>query len=317
MLGLSPAQAVHVPERTAHRFALRLLALSLVTLGMTVCAESATDPDSQPAESLIGIWTSTVPDVSEISFEFEDGQEFTAVYADYVNRRCTSESGVWSVADGSLTLQVATRNGQLVSGSVESVSYERSGNTLTIASPLESAGTYGPASSMPICADYGWMNMVMSAEIDGVATDFSTSGLFVIDLGSSIASGFVSLSGYYDPDGVGFDPTCATCQLLNIDVYHELGAALEPGTYPVETFGPTGNRAVAQYTPSFGNPTGTLGTNDSDPNTQPWSGQVLVTTMTPDLAEGTFEFVVFDTTGSGPPYPSVTITNGSFRLAFD
>ena len=221
-----------------------------------------------------------------------------------------------SVSDGTLTLQITTRNGQLVSGPVESLSYGRSGSTLTVAPPSESAGTYGLVSSMPICADYGWMNMVMSAEIDGVMTDFSTSGLFIINLGASLSSGFVSLTGFADPDGRGLDPACGTCQLLNIDVYHELGAALESGTYPVEAFGPTGNRAEAQYRPSFGNSL-QLGTNDSDPDTQPWAGQVLVTTMTPDLAEGTFEFVVYDATGSGPPYPSVTITNGSFRLAFD
>lgn len=298
------------------RFVSCLVVSSGLVLVAAGCSDSSAGTGPVSSESLIGIWQSTVPDVSEVSFEFEDGQEFTAVHADYVNRRCTSESGVWSVSDGTLTLQITTRNGQLVSGFVESLSYGRSGSTLTVAPPSESAGTYGLVSSMPICADYGWMNMVMSAEIDGVMTDFSTSGLFIINLGASLSSGFVSLTGYSDPDGRGFEPTCATCQLLNIDVYHELGAALEPGTYPVETFGPTGNRAEAQYTPSFANPS-QLGTNDSDPTTQPWVGQVLVTTMTSELAEGTFEFVVYDATGSGPPYPSVTVTNGSFRLAFD
>ena len=294
-----------------------LLITLLAVLGVAACAETTTAPVLAEPEELIGIWRSTVPGVSETTFEFEDGQAFNAVYADYVDRQCTTESGSWSVTGGVLTLNVTQRNGQLVSSSPESVAYERSGNIVTISAPAASEGTYGRASSLPICADYGWMSMVMFAEIDGVLTDLSWRGLFEPNLGSGLSDGFVSIAGYHDPDGAGLDPTCATCALLTIDLFHELGVALTPGTYPVETFGPTGLRSEAQYRPSYANTSTSFGTNDSDPTLQPWSGQVLVTTMNEFVAEGNFEFALYDATGTGPPYPSVTITNGSFRLSFD
>ena len=133
---------------------------------------------------------------------------------------------------------------------------------------------------------------------------------------SPSADGFTSISGYYDPDGLGFDPGCATCQVLTLDLFHELGAALTTGTYPVETFGETGLRSEGTYVPDLA-AFAQFGTNDSDPATQPWSGQVLITEMTAEAAAGSFEFVVYDEGGAGPPYPSVTVTNGSFRLSFD
>ena len=295
----------------------RLLIALLAVLGVAGCAEATTDPVLAEPEGLIGIWRSTVPGISETTFRFEDSQAFTAVYADYVDRQCTTESGSWSVASGVLTLNVTQRNGQLISSSPESVAYERSGNVVTISTPAVAEGTYSPASSLPICADYGWMNMVMFAEIDGVFTDLSWRGLFEVNLGSGLVDGFVSITGYYDPEDSGLDPTCATCALLTIDLFHELGVALTPGTYPVETFGPTGLRSEAQYWPSYANTSTSFGTNDSDPILQPWSGQVLVTSVNEFVAEGNFELVLYDVTGTGPPYPSVTVTNGSFRLSFD
>jgi len=299
-----------------HRPASRLITVGCLAWGVSACSNSATAPVPESAESLVGLWQSTVPDVAQTTLEFRAGQEFSLVHADYVDRRCSSEKGVWSVSDGTLTLRVTTRNGELVSDSVESALFSRVGNTLTITPVSGVQGTFGSASSMPGCADYGWMSMVMSAEVDGIMTDFSTRGSFLINLPAGISSGFLRLTGFFDPDQLGLDPSCMTCRLLNIDVYHELGAPLETGTYPTESFGPTGNRSEAQYDLTYPG-ISQFGSNDSDPTIQPWSGEVVVATLTSQVAEGTFHFIVYDATGSGPPYPNVTIENGSFRLTFD
>ena len=58
-------------------------------------------------------------------------------------------------------------------------------------------------------------------------------------------------------------------------------------------------------------------TDEGDPATQPASGQVILSTVTPTLIEGTFEFVAYDGRSPGPPYPTLTVTNGFFRLSFD
>ena len=160
-------------------------------------------------------------------------------------------------------------------------------------------------------------SMIMFAEVDGVLTDFSWEGDFEIDLEASIRDGNMSITGFTDPDGLGLNSACATCTLLNIDLFHELGVALTTGTYPVENFGPTGLRSEATYTPSFAVSSTAFGSNDSDPNTQPWSGEIVVGTLTADAVVGTFEFVLYDGGATGPPYPEVTITNGSFRLSLD
>ena len=301
-----------------HR-ATRLLAVILV-LGLPACEKIATGPDPDSEEALTRLWRFTAVGDLERTIEFFDDGSFEMVVADFPARSCTAVEGTWSLATpGFITTRSTVRNGALVSEPAEDLPYFIDSDRLVITFPDRlGPEAHGQLSgTMPICADYGWMNMTMSAEIDGVLTDLSwEGGLFTVNLGASLTDGFLSITGYYDPDGVGLDPSCTACVLLNIDLFHELGAALTTGEYPVETFGPTGLRAEAQFTPSFSEPA-QFGSNDSDPATQPWSGRVQVTTMNADVAEGTFEFVVYDATGSGPPYPSATITNGSFRLSFD
>lgn len=159
--------------------------------------------------------------------------------------------------------------------------------------------------------------MVMSADIDGAPTDLSWQGDFIVDVAASVRDGTLSITGFTDPNGLGLGSSCSTCALLNIDLFHELGVSLTTGTYPVQTFGPTGLRAEGTYTPSFSNPDATFGSNDSDPNSQPWSGEVVVQTLTDEVAEGSFELTLYDASGTGPPYPVVVITNGLFRLSVE
>lgn len=285
-------------------------------LGVASCTET-TGPDPLSADALIGIWSYEVPGVTEVTIEIEDGGTWSSIEADLVNRVCDTAAGVWSAAEGVLTAQATERNGDPVSEPAERTPYGRSGSTLTLTPSGEAPNTYAVGASFPVCSDYGWATIVLYAELDGVMTEFSDPYGALIDLEASTADGTVSVAGLLDPEGLGPEQ-CTTCSWLQIDLYHELGVALYPGTYPIEQFGPTGLRAEATYWPEFWSLDRTYGSNDSDPSVQPWTGQAVVSTLSPLVAEGSFEFTVFDAgSGTGPPYPSVVLTNGYFRISYN
>ena len=295
----------------------RLLVTLGVLLGATACEKIDTGPDPDSTEALYGFWRHTGVGVLERTIEFFPDGTLFQVEANWRENTCGSAAGMWSVdAPGVLTIQYTARDGAPVSEAALALPYFIDSSRLGITFPT----SFGPEmhaqlqATMPTCADYGWMSMLMSADVDGATTDFSWTGFYDVDLESGVGTGFLPIIGYYDPNAVASGPLCGTCDVLNIDLFHELGVALTLGDYPVETFGPTGLRAETQYL-SPGSSTN-YGSNDSDPNSQPWSGQAQVTRLTSELIEGSFEFILYDATGAGPPYPSVTITNGSFRLTF-
>ncbi|MDG2283582.1 MAG: hypothetical protein P8L45_10700 [Longimicrobiales bacterium] len=301
--------------RGSHGLIARALAL-IPMLGLGACSET-TGPNPLPADALIGIWEYEVPGVTEVTIEIEDGGTWSSIEADLVNRVCDTAAGVWSATDGVLTTQTTERYGGPVSEPAEQTPYTRSGSTLTLTPPGEASNTYALGGSFPVCSDYGWAKIVLFAELDGVMTEFSDPYDAQINLETSTADGTVSVAGLLDPEGLGSEQ-CTACSWLLIDLYHELGVALYPGTYPIEQFGPTGLRAEATYWPDFQSADPTYGSNDSDPSLQPWTGQVVVSTLSPLVAEGSFEFTVFDSgSGTGPPYPSVVLTNGYFRISYN
>lgn len=280
------------------------------------CGESTVEVDPGSGAALVGTWQYTTPGVVQSTIEFDAGGTFTVVDADLASRICSTESGSWSAEAGVLTTIVLERDGRPVTESPEETSFQRSGSSLTLVQPGDDDEVYSVATALPGCTDYGWMTLVMFAEIDGVLTDFSTNALAVIDLEGGIMGGNVNVEGLHDPQGLGPDD-CTTCSLIVLDLFHELGTALTTGVYPVETFGVGGLRAETSYRPDHAAGVPSYGSNDSDPTSQPWEGEVIVSTLTAEVAEGTFEFVLYDGASTGPPYPSVVVTNGSFRLSFD
>lgn len=287
-------------------------AVALCVIVTTACGAETTGPDGPSEDSPVGRWQATAANVSESSVDFRADGSFTWVEADLVGRVCSSAEGQWSVSSGVLTTTVTERDGAGVSESPQQWTFTTSASALVL-----NGTTHGTVGVLPVCEDYGWMRMVMFADIDGVTTDLSWRALFEVDLADEIADGSIDVNGFVDPDGVGLDPSCDRCMLLEMELFHELGIALTSGAYPVENFGPTGLRSEATLTPDFSQSTVTYGSNDSDPLVQPWVGEVVISTLSADVLAGTFELTLYRADGTGPPLPTMTVTNGSFRLSFD
>ena len=137
-------------------------------------------------------------------------------------------------------------------------------------------------------------------------------------LQDAIEAGFLSVAGWHDPAGP--DMGCPSgCVVVELDIFNELATPLTTGTYTVDGFSAQGG-LFARGTVRFDYPVQELSfvTDDGDGVAQPWIGSVTLTTVTPLLIEGVFEFTALNGRAPGPPpYPSISVTNGFFRLAFE
>ena len=290
--------------------------LFLTLLGAGCPLGTETEGDEASADALVGIWRVTVPQEYESTLELFANGTFEVIDAEFGSQTCSTESGVWGAEGGVISATVTLINGQAVSES-EEVPYELSGNTLTLNYVGDEPEVLVRADAMPTCADYGWPSFVSSAVIDGVPFEANSNPPVVV-LQDAIDAGFLSISGWHDPAGP--DMGCPSgCGVLELEIFNELATPLTTGTYTVDGFNPQGG-LFARGTVRVDYPVQDLSfvTDDGDGVAQPWVGSVTLTTVTPLLIEGVFEFTAYNgRSGTPPPLPSVSVTNGFFRLSFE
>jgi hypothetical protein len=197
----------------------------------------------------------------------------------------------------------------------EEVPYTLSGSTLVTQPGDADEEVWSRFGSMVTCADYGWPDFAMAADVDGVSIDFSQNPP-TLSLEDAIRDGFLSVSGWSGAAG-GETTACVTCQVLELEVFTDLVSPLVPGTYPIESFAAGGLTSRGLLRVNYPSTDEHYRSGEGDPATQPASGQVVLSTVTAERIEGTFEFIAYDGRAMGPPYPLVRVTNGFFRLAFD
>lgn len=281
-----------------------------VVLVLGACTENGpTDPNG----SITGVWRSGVPGDTEATLELGSDGTFRVLDAFFGLQQCSVASGTWTQTETQLQVRTTERDGVSVVED-EDVPYTLSGGTLVTQPGTADEEVWARFGSMPTCADYGWPSFAMGAEVDGVSYDFSDNPPSVV-LEDAIAAGFLTVTGWDTPDGISTN--CVTCRVLELEIFTELASPLVPGTYPIESFGAGGLRSGGLVRLDYPSTDQHYRTDEGDPGTQPASGQVILTTVTAERIEGTFEFVAYDGRAVGPPYPTLTVTNGYFRLSFD
>jgi hypothetical protein len=289
-----------------------LLAVWLVTAGLWACSES--DPADVEDGTVVGVWRTGSSGGVESTLEFRDDGIFRAIDAQFGTQRCLVSEGTWSQADNVLSIRHTLAEG-MPSSEEEEVPYTLSGSTLVTQPGLADEEVWSRFGSMVTCADYGWPDFAMAADVDGVSMDFSQNPP-TLSLEDAIRDGFLTVAGWSGAPG-GETTACVTCQVLELEIFTELASPLVPGTYPMESFAAGGLTSRALLRVNYPSTDEHYRSDDGDPGTQPASGQVVLATVTAERIEGTFEFVAYDGRAMGPPYPLVTVTNGFFRLAFD
>jgi hypothetical protein len=275
---------------------------------------SDTDPTDVDPTTVEGVWRSGVSGVQESTLEFAGDGSFRVVDADFGLQRCSVETGVWTQMDEALAIRVTERDGRPISEEVD-VPYTLSGSSLVTQAGTSEEEVWSRFESMPTCADYGWPSFSMGADVAGVFTDFSQNPP-TLSLEEAIADGRIMVAGWSAAPG-GETTSCVTCQVLELEIFTEPAGPLVPGTYPIEAFAAGGLISRALLRVDYPSTDEHYRTDEGDPDTQPPSGQVTLTTVTPQRIEGTFAFIAYDGRAAGPPYPLVTVTNGFFRFAFD
>ena len=298
-----------------HRSGARLLLLVALT-GAAACPFGIgdDDPANDSPEALIGVWQYTIPGEVESTLEFKTDGTWFVVDADLGGQTCRTAGGSWAVNEpGTLTAQNRTENGRPVSEPVDETPYTLRDGVLTLSYPGEETETWYRADTMARCADYGWPTFTMTGEIDGVPFASNTNPP-VLAIPEAIAGGSFLLSGWYDPAGP--DAGCPSgCTVLDLALTN-LEGPLVPGSYTVDYGNGAARFAVATLRPDY--PVSDLQyvTDEGQLSAQPWTGSVTLTTVTDSEVEGTFDFVLYNGRAL-PPYPSVNVANGYFRLAYD
>ena len=288
----------------------------MVALACALAACSGSDPAQPGPEdvSVVGVWQSSEAGQDETTVQFLAGGGFGRVSADFPARRCVLQAGTWSETEGVLDIQITEADGESVSQSLR-VPYQLDGASLTLEWSTGQPETFSTFGELPACASYGWPDFTLLAEVDGVPLDFGADPPTVL-LEDAVADGKLQFEGRSEPEGAA--DGCPGCDVLGIELFTELASPLVPGEYPMEVFGPSGLYARAFLHMDVSTTDVVYRSGDGDPATQPPAGRVVLTSVGPDLVEGTFEFTLFDGGGAaGPPYPSVTVTNGYFRLSFE
>jgi len=264
-------------------------------------------------DSLVGIWLTSVPGDYESTREFFDDGTYVVIDAYFGRRVCETGEGTWTEADGVLFSMETMRNGQPVSFSDETP-YDLSGNVLTLNYVADEPETWTRAASFPSCADYGWPAFTMIAEVDGVLMDFSANPPTLV-LEDEIPDGLLVLEGSFEPNGP--DNNCPGCNVLSIEMRNELAIPLAVGSYPMGQISMTGLRGDMTLSLNFPATDVSYRATDGDGVSQPWVGSIEVTSVGPLLIEGTFEATLYDGRATGPPFPSVLVTNGYFRVSYE
>lgn len=297
----------------------RLLLPVLVILPLAACPFGPSDDEPDPAapEALIGVWQYTISGDVESTIEFRSGGTWTVVDADFAGERCVSESGTWSAADGVLSVVVEDRDGAAVSPESETVDYEISGSTLTTYYADGDSETWSRADVMKSCADYPWPVYQMTAVIDGVPYDFSSTPFFVEgELEAGIPAGSLYFGGWGDiPAGGG--SACVSCRVLEFQLEATTGGAIVPGTYTAMVAGGEPLFVRALYRPAYPSSDVHYFSDDGAVEPTEWIGSMEVLTATATRFEAIFEFVMWDGRAAGPPYPSVTVTDGYVLFTYE
>lgn len=289
-----------------------LLIAGIVTVGPTACTES--DPTDVDDGSVVGVWRTGVAGDVESTLQFRDDGAFRVIDAEFGTQRCLVSEGTYSQGESVLSIRYTLDEG-MPSSAEEEVPYTLSGSTLVTQPGSADEEVWSAFGSMATCADYGWPDFAMAADVDGVSVDFSQNPP-TLSLEDAIRDGALTVSGWSGAPG-GETTSCVTCQVLELEISTQLASPLVPGTYPMEAFSAGGLASRALLRVNYPSTDEHYRSDEGEPATQPASGQVVLSTVSAERIEGTFEFIAYDGRAMGPPYPLVTVTNGFFRLAFD
>lgn len=299
------------PSRRPSSLALAPVLLVFTSIAAGGCA--LTEPDS--VSDLEGVWRTTVPAVSESTVQLRSDGTLDEVVANFGSETCATASGRWSIGDGVLSVTITSRNGAPVSES-EEIPVDIVGDALTLNHVGDDPETFTRIDEMVDCASYGWPTINLSAAIDGTTIVFEDHFAPVLGPGETlaelIAGGSFVLSGR---NGSGAIPAvCDGCREVTIQVHG--ASAITPATYSMSAGNVSGLAAIASYQPDLA---GQLfyWSNGSDPDDQPWEGEVVIIVANATELSGTFSFTGYDHLHPGPVRPSVSITNGAFRIVFE
>lgn len=273
-----------------------------------------TDPDVDQV-TLEGVWRSSVDGERENTVEIRADGTFDEVEALFPDQRCSTVSGTWSSDGAILSVTISSRNGLPVSER-EAIPFDLTATTLTLNYVQDEPETLTRVGAMVDCPSYGWPTITLSATIDGVPITFEDHFAPVLAPGQTmadlIASGSLFLAGRTGSSAVPEE--CFGCRELRLELTGP--PALTSGTYSMSSDNVSQLWARGFYTPDL---SGTLDywSDGSDPEQQAWQGEVALATATATEISGTFSFIGYDHLAPGPIVPSVRVTNGAFRIAFE
>jgi uncharacterized protein (TIGR03066 family) len=288
---------------------------SAIVFSLLLPACGVTDPAGDE-DSLVGVWTTSVPDDYESHIEFSADGSFQVLDAYFGDQRCELMEGTWYVEGDYLHYTATSLNGQSYSES-DSIAFTLSGNTLRTDVDNEPE-IWTRTEAMATCADYGWPVVTLRADVDGQTMDFAASATLELEDGESIGDraampgAWLDFYGIHRPDGAS--ESCNECSLLSVVISWSSNSLQAGQTFSAAADDVSGFMAGATFTTLddiYG-----YTSDGSDPGVQPWSGTVTITELGTDHIAGTFEFVVYRGVDPGPTVSSIAITNGVFSFDY-
>ena len=265
-----------------------------------------------------GIWQLRAP-TYETTIELRLDGSFTSTEADVISETCSSESGLWEWDGATLALMYLSRNGSPISEDRE-FPVDLSANSFTLNHVGGSPETFTRVAEMVDCGDYGWPYILFRATVDGVPYAFEDyidplAPIGGPTLAERLANGALTLRGFGGA-ATATSLCVSDCAELNLDMLRQ--GPFAPGEYSMaDPFGGAPTSAFARFIPSTADPSSPwYESNASNPDAQAWQGQVEITTVSGAEIAGTFEFVGYDALDLGEIKPSITVTDGSFRIVF-